>query len=213
MRALVCLPTYNEIKSIEIMIDRIKDLKLDLILCDQDSTDGTIEKARSKDIPIYQREGCGKGWGVRRALAIAKEKEYDFLVMIDCDCTYLPEEIPSLLKFIKDYDMVVGRRDMKAIQFSHRIVNIFHTLLVNLFFGSRLGDINSGLRAMRVEKFVDLLDAKGFDIEAEISTKAVKHNFRIKEVPIKYRKRIGNSKIKPGDTFRIARRILIERFK
>jgi len=71
MKTLVCLPTYNEIKSVEPMIDRIRNIGLDLILCDQNSTDGTVEKAGSKSVPVYQRDGYGKGWGVRKALEVA----------------------------------------------------------------------------------------------------------------------------------------------
>lgn len=213
MKTLVCLPTYNEIKSVEAMIDRIRAINLDIILCDQDSTDGTIEKAKLKGIEVYRRDGYGKGWGFHKALKVAKDKGYDVLVMIDCDCTYLPEDIPSLLDFIEDRDMVVGRRNMKSIQFSHRLVNIAHTQLINLLFGCRLGDINSGLRAMRVNSFFGLLSAKGFDIEAEISSVAAKKRFRVKEVPIRYEKRVGRSKIRASDTFEIINRILMVKFR
>lgn len=213
MKTLVCLPTFNEIRSIDIMIDKIKKLGFNLILCDQDSRDGTIENAKMKNIPVYQRDGYGKGWGVRKALEVAKDKGYDFLVMIDCDCTYLPENIPPMLTFFENYDMVVGRRNFKDIQFSHRLVNVIHTQLVNLLFGSCLHDINSGIRALRVDKFAGRLKAKGFDIEAEISSKAVKNKLRIKEIPVGYRTRVGKSKIKAFDTFVIIARILKERFK
>jgi len=213
MKTLVCLPTFNEIESIDIMIDRIKRLGLDVGLCDQSSTDGTIERAREKNIPVYPREGFGKGWGVRKALEIARDKGYDVLVMIDCDCTYLPEDIPELLKFAGDYDMVVGKRDMKDIVFSHRFVNMVHTGMINLLFGARLCDINSGVRTLKVNKFAGILTSKGFDIEAEISAKAAKGKFRIKEVPVSYKKRIGDSKIRAFDTLVIIKRILQEKFK
>ena len=213
MRVLVCLPTRNEIESIELMIDKIKTLNLDLIISDQNSNDGTIEKSNVKNIPVYQRDGDGKGWGVRKALAVAKEKGYDALVMIDCDYTYQPEQIPKLLDFISENEMVVGIRNMKDIQFSHRLVNIFHSQFINFLFGVKLKDINSGLRVINVDKFIDMLDAEGFDIEAQITAVALKKKFRIKEVCIDYKRRLGKSKIKPMDTFRIIKRIIKERFR
>jgi len=213
MKTIVCLPTFNEIKSVEVMIDRVKKAGLDVMLCDQGSTDGTIEKALSKNVPVYQRDGFGKGWGIRKALDVTVDKGYDILVMIDCDCTYYPEDIPLLLKDADTYDMIVGIRNMKDIQFSHRLVNMLHTFLINLFFVARLKDINSGLRAMRAEKFAGILDAEGFDIEAQISAKAARRRFKIAEVPIRYTKRVGKSKIRAGDTFRIINRILLERFR
>jgi len=54
------------------MADRIGAIGLDFIICDQDSTDGTIERARERGIPVYPRDGFGKGWGVRKALEAAR---------------------------------------------------------------------------------------------------------------------------------------------
>jgi dolichol-phosphate mannosyltransferase len=193
------------------MINKIRRLGLDLIIVDEHSTDGTQEIARGNNIAIYQRDGSGKGWGVRKAFEVAGDKKYEIIALIDCDCSYPAEAIPTLIKFFPDYDMVVGVRDMHDIQFSHRIVNIFHTLVTNLLFGLDLSDINSGLRALKVEKFHGLLDAQGFDIEAQITAIALKNKFKIKEVPVQYKKRVGRSKIRWWDTFRIFKRLIYER--
>ena len=213
MKILVCLPTKNEKESIQIMIDRIKELSLDLIICDEQSNDGTIEIASKNSIPVYQRDGKGKGCGVIKALEVAFKLNYDFLVLIDCDNSYPPAYIPELLNFLSEYDMVVGTRNMRSIQFSHRLVNLLHTGLINLLFMAKLKDINSGLRVLKVDKFLGLIDANSFDIEAQLTTKALKNRFKIKEVPIEYRKRRGNSKIRALDTFIILKTILKERFK
>jgi dolichol-phosphate mannosyltransferase len=211
MRALVCLPTYNEIRSLDAMADRVGALGLDFVICDQDSTDGTVERARERGIPVYRRDGFGKGWGVRKALEAARERGFDVLVMIDCDCTYFPEDIPAVLAGMEEKDMVVGVRRMQDVQFSHRLVNHLHTGLVNRLFGCRFRDVNSGLRAMRVEKFLGGLNAEGFDIEAQITAKAARNRWRVGEVPVRYGVRVGRSKIRAGDTFRIMRRIWTER--
>lgn len=212
MKTLVCLLTKNEKESIKQMIDQIKSLGFDLIVSDENSTDGTIDIARREGIAVYQRDGCGKGWGIRKAQEVAQAGNYDVLVLIDSDCTYHPKFIPELLKFFPEYDMVVGKRDMANIQFSHRIVNVIHTGLINLLFKANLLDINSGLRTIRLDKFRNLLDAQGFDIEAQMTTRALKNKFKIKEISIDYRKRSGKSKIRPWDTFTIIKRITKERF-
>ena len=212
-KVLVCLPTKNEEESIQAMIDKIKKLGLDLIVCDGQSTDRTMEIAKKNSVPVYLREGKGKGSGVIKTLEVASKLNYEYIVLIDCDCSYPPERIPDLLKYIPKYDMVVGTRSMKDIEFLHRLVNIFHTGLANLLFWGRLKDQNSGLRAMRVNKFNGLLSVRGFDIEAEITAKALKNRFKIKEIPVSYHKRKGNSKIRAFDTFVILRTTLRERFK
>jgi len=210
MKPVVCLPTRNELDSIQIMIDEIKALKYDLFISDENSTDGTIEIAKKNKIPVYQRDGSGKGYGVIKALEIAKKNGYDTLILIDCDCTYPTKNIPELLKYMPKYDMVVGRRKMGHVKLLHRLPNMFHTGTINILFDGKLKDINSGLRAFKVDKFK--LDAGGFDIEAQISTRALKKKLKIKEVPIEYKERRGDSKIRIKDGFIILWRILKERF-
>ena len=108
--------------------------------------------------------------------------------------------------------MAVGARNFQNVRPLHRLPNLLHTQSINLLFGGRLKDINSGLRAIKLDKLVDL-DAGGFDIEAQISARALKRGMRIKEIPIEYRRRLGDSKIRISDGAFILWRILKERFK
>ena len=212
MKACVILPTKNEEESISYMIDEIKKFNLPLIIVDEHSTDKSIEIAKSKNIEVYQREGTGKGAGVISAVNIAYKKEYDIMILIDCDATYPPKYIPQLLELMDENDMVIGMRQMNSIKFLHRLPNLIHTQAINLLFNSKLHDINSGLRAIRVKKFYALLNAQGFDIEAQITIKAIKHRLKIREIPIEYDKRLGSSKIRIKDGFVILARIFKERF-
>tara|TARA_Y100000310_G_C20490454_1_gene718908 strand:+ start:179 stop:820 length:642 start_codon:yes stop_codon:yes gene_type:complete len=212
MKAVVVLPTKNEEKSIEFMVNKIRNLGLDIFVSDEQSTDKTLEIAKKLKVPVHQRDGSGKGFGVKKAIEVAKEKGYDILVLIDCDKTYPTVYIPELLKYIPKYDMVVGARRMNHIKFLHRLPNMVHTESINLLYGSNLKDINSGLRAFKIDK-LNKLNAKGFDIEAQITTKAIKNKLKIKEIPIVYEKREGDSKIRVKDGFLILSRILKERVK
>ena len=212
MRVIVVLPTKNEEKSLEYMVKRIRKLKLPLFVVDEHSADKTLNIAKKLKVPVYQRDGSGKGCGVRKAIEIASKKGYDIIVLIDCDATYPPEYIPVMLKYFPKYDMVIGSRKMEDIRFLHRLPNIIHTEAMNLLYRANLKDINSGLRAFKIDKLKDL-DAESFDIEAQITAKALKRKLNIKEMPIEYKKRIGKSKIRIKDGFVILSRIIKERFR
>lgn len=218
MKAVVCLPTRNEKGSIRVMIDSIKKLKLPLFISDENSADGTIEIANKNKVQVYQRDGKGKGYGMRKAVEVAKQLGYDVLITIDCDCTYPAEKIPDLLRAIDEgAGMVIGARNMKNIRPLHRLPNKLHTLAINLLFfrflgsGKWLHDINSGMRAFRLDK-IRPFRSRGFDIEAEITVRAIKDGLKIKEIPVEYEKRVGESKIRIKDGFLILMRIIKERF-
>ena len=212
MNPCVILPTKNEEQSIAYMIDEIQKIKLPIIVIDEHSTDKTEEIARSKGIKVYQREGLGKGAGVITAINIANQKEYDLAILIDCDGTYSSKYIPEFLSNFPEQDMVIGKRDMADVKFLHRLPNTIHTQTINIFFGGKLNDINSGLRAFKVKKMLGLLTATGFDIEAQMTIKALKQKSNIKEIKINYRKRLGDSKIRMRDGYYILRRIFREKF-
>jgi len=216
MKAVVCLPTRNEKDSIQAMIDSIRKLHLPLFISDESSTDGTIAIAEKDKVPVYQRDGKGKGYGMRKAIEVAKQLGYDVLVTIDCDCTYPAERIPDLIKEVEDgAGMVIGVRDMKNIRPLHRLPNKFHSWAINFlffrFFGNWLHDINSGMRAFRIGRLKPLR-SKGFDVEAELTVRAIKDGLRIKEIFVDYNKRVGESKIRIKDGFNILWRIVKERF-
>lgn len=216
MKAVVCLPTRNERDSIQLMIDSIRALKLPLFISDEQSTDGTIAIAEKNNVKVFQRDGSGKGFGMRKAVEVARSLGYDVLVTIDCDCTYPSEQIPALLEKIgAGAGMVIGVRNMKNIPPLHRLPNMAHTWAINLlyfrWFGNWLHDINSGMRAFRLDK-IRPLKSRGFDIEAEITIRAIKDGLRIGEIPIRYEKRVGESKIRIKDGFRILWCIVKERF-
>jgi dolichol-phosphate mannosyltransferase len=207
-KAIVCLPTYNEAKNIEFMIGKIKQLKLPVFVSDQNSNDGTQEIAKKNAVPVYQREGNGKGCGVQTAIKVARQKGYDFLVLIDCDKTYPTEMLPKLLSYIKTHDMVIGARSFSDVRLAHRLPNRFLTLLINILYGGRYSDINSGMRVVNINK-LGKIDAKGFDIEAQICIRALKRGLRIKDIPVSYSQR-RSSKIRLKDGFVILWRILKE---
>lgn len=214
VRVAIALITKNEEQNIASMIDRIRNAGFkDLYVVDERSTDKTEEIARKKKVAVYQRKGNGFGCGIMSAIEIGYEKWYDYIVRLDCDGTYPPEEIYKLLEFCPEYDLVAGCREFSKIKFLHRFPNMFFTYLANILFLSNLKDINSGMKAINVKKFNGILDAPGFDLEAQLSLRAIKKGYRIKNVRINFTERAkGKSKIKIADGFLILKRIIKERF-
>lgn len=211
MIPVVVLPTKNETKSVESMIKRIKALKLPVFIVDENSDDGTIEKAKKLNVEVFQRDGSGKGFGVLKALQVCKQKKYDVMALIDCDSTYPVELIPKMLSMLKKKEMIVGARPMNSIIFLHRLGNTVHSQSINLLFGSCLTDANSGLRVFWVDDLLGKVDAKGFDIEVDMTIKALKQGIKIKEIQIEYKERVGRSKILLIDGLRILLKIIRER--
>ncbi len=214
VKIAIGLITKNEEQNIGSMLDRIRNAGFkDIYVVDEKSADRTEEIARKKGVPVYQRKGTGFGCGIMSAIRIGYKKGYDYIVRLDCDGTYPPEEIHKLLEFCPEYDLVAGCREFGKIKFLHRFPNVFFTYLANILFLSNLKDINSGMKAIRVSKFHNLLDAPGFDLEAQLSLRAIKKGYRIKNVRINFTERTkGKSKIKIADGWLILKRIVKERF-
>lgn len=213
-KVAIALITKNEEQNVGSMIERIRKAGFkDLYIVDERSTDRTGEIARKKNVKVYQRKGLGFGCGIISAIDIAYKKGYDYIVRLDCDGTYPPEEIHKLLEFIPEYDMVASYRGWKNIKLLHRFPNMFFTYLAGILFGFHINDINSGMKAIKVKKFHGVLDAPGFDLEAQMTLRAIKKRYKIKNVRINFRERTkGRSKIKISDGVLILKRIIKERF-
>lgn len=203
LKAIVCLPARNEEESIELMIRNIRGCGFDLFISDSNSTDRTADIAAQHHVEVYQREKPGKAWGIREALKIAQKKGYDVLVYMDCDNTYPVDRIADLVKLSVEYDMVIGVRDFKDVAFIRRMVNYFHTGLINLLFSARFKDVNSGFRALKIERFANLLESEYMELEVELCCKAKQLNISYAEENISYGDRTGDSKVSAKDFFQI----------
>lgn len=212
-QALVCLPTLNERQSVKIMIDQIKALGLEVVICDAGSTDGTVEIAQQMGVPVLVRDLPGKGSGVQKTLQYADKMGYRTVLFLDCDETYPVTDIPKLLSYTQEYQMVVGARSQKQVAFINGMGNHAFNFLINTLFWGQLKDINSGMRALDVKTYLPLVTANNFDVETQISCLTLKHRIKYLEIPINYAERKGESKVRYSDGFDIIWRILRERFR
>jgi glycosyltransferase involved in cell wall biosynthesis len=205
----VILPALDEEMTIGKVIDGIpvKQLKekgynIDIMVVDGHSIDKTREIAQEKGARLILQEGRGKGLGMKAAFKASSGK---YLFMLDSDDTYPGHHILDMLPLLESghYDVVLGSRlngNIKpgAMSQLNLLGNRVLTTTANILFpnGHKVTDLCTGMWGFRNNVVRKLnLEARHFDIEAEMYAKCVKMGCRIGEVPIDYKKRISPSKL------------------
>lgn len=198
----IVIPAYNEIHTIESILERVQGVSLpfprEIIVVDDCSTDGTREALEqigaSGKHPvkvIYHDCNQGKGAALRSGFAAA---EGTIIVIQDADLEYDPEEYHKLLKPITDdkADVVYGSRFMgsgphRVLYFWHYVGNSFLTLLSNMFTNLNLTDMETCYKAFRSDilKNVEIRENR-FGFEPEFTAKVARMRCRIYEVGISY---------------------------
>jgi len=224
MKLSVIIPIYNEFKTLEEILKRIKNqthLDKEIILIDDFSTDGSREliknKLKSKVQKIILNEkNYGKGYSVRQGIEIA---EGDIILIQDADLEYSPTDYDKLVNPIlnNDADIVYGSRfigsdEKRVLFFWHTLGNKFLTLLSNVFTNLNLTDMENCYKVFRsnIIKNIELKENR-FGFEPEITAKISKKDFRIYEVGVKYygRKYKDGKKITWKDGFSAIRCIIL----
>lgn len=200
----IILPSLNEEQSIQKVIEEIKTINLpknEIIVVDGCSTDATIKIVKKLNIKIIIEPKRGYGIAINRGVNAAKG---EIIVILDSDYTYPASYIPQLIvPLVKnEADLVLGNRltnkCFALMKKSHLFGNIILTLWFNVIFLSRFKDTQTGFRAFRKNDFERLgIRSNGIFFPSEFLFKALKKRFRIVEIPIKYRLRIGKSKLSP----------------
>ena len=190
-RIAILIPCYNEELTIaEVAAGFRAELpQAQIFVFDNNSTDRTIERAQAAGATVVSEPRQGKGYVVQ---SMFRYVEADVYVMVDGDGTYPASEVHRLIDpVLKDEaDMVVGSRLHAGTASEFRSINRWANRMVltilNLMFRVRLTDILSGYRAFN-RKFVKTIPVfgGGFEIETELTIKAVARGFRIVEIPAK----------------------------
>jgi len=204
-KVLVAIPCFNEAKTIAQVVGDFKKFLPGANICvfDNNSTDRSADLARKSGAAVVPVPKRGKGNVMRE---IFDQAEADLILVVDGDNTYFAEEAPLLIKTLieNNYDMVVGDRLTNAVKSSFKKINLLGNHLIaaaiNLIFGTNYRDVLSGYRVFsrRFIKRVALLTSE-FEVEVELTLRALEENLAIKEVPISYRARpdVSRSKLKP----------------
>jgi len=214
----ILIPTLNESRTIGGLIDNFQSLGFsNILVIDGNSKDSTVKVAQEKGATVVMQTGKGKGQAVIQAFNLfLTEINKNFLIMIDGDGTYLPDEIHLFIEAMeKGAGHVIGDRFYNPGKGAFTMLNYIGNKILNKFFrlayGSWLSDILSGYRGFTKETISQLvLTQKGFEIETEITVECVKNEIDIHVVPITYLPRAGGavSNLNPlADGFNIGKMI------
>jgi len=217
MKIAIIIPCFNEEITIK---QQIKCLKRELpnaeiVVCDNNSTDRTTEKAKSENVRVIFEKKQGKGFALKKLL---KEVDADIFFLVDGDMTY---SLTNLSKIIDDFinsgnSLLVGKRehqDKRSYRKGHLFGNWLFTTLIRILFSSNITDVLSGYRIF-TKQFVKswVIASKGFEIEVDMTIHALSIDADTMEIPIKYFPRPFNSVSKLSsfkDGFKIITKVLI----
>ena len=225
-KLFIMLPTLDEEKAIENVISRIPVEELEQIgfdvtttIVDGGSKDNTVEIAKEMGCEVIKQWGEGKGVAIRQCFKKFLDNNFDYLVMLDSDGTYAPEEITKVATSIPKNGVVIGDRlrgdlNPDAMTSTNWIGNHLLTWLAVALHGKPINDLCSGFWGFSRVAINRLeLNSMNFEIEAEMYTSCAHRNIPIRHIPISYSKRVGEAKlgsIKDGTS--IARKLIIRKF-
>lgn len=206
----VLLPVYNEEQSISSAINEIKEvmssnnLEYEIIVINDGSTDSTkgIVEKEGGIILINNAYNLGYGSSLKRGI---KASRFPWILMLDADGTYPIQEIPNLIKYRTDYDMVVGARTGKNVYvpFMRKPAKFILTKLAEFLTKKRIPDLNSGMRLFKKDIALEFfhLFPSGFSFTTTITLACLTNDYTVKFIPIDYLKRKGKSTVHPINDF------------
>ncbi len=227
---LICVPTYNEIENLPLMVDALAEvrgaegLEGHVLVIDDGSPDGTgtlaDELVAERDwLHVLHRPdkaGLGQAYvaGFRWALA----RDYAYVLEMDCDFSHPPDAIPRLLAAARGgADLVLGSRyseggGTRNWGLARRVISAGGCLYARTLLGVRVRDLTGGFKCFRrvVLETIDLgsVDAQGYQFQIEMTYRTLRLGFTVVEVPITFTDRvIGGSKMSKAIVLEAVRRV------
>ncbi len=194
MNTLIALPAYNEKKDIGYIISQIKKYKLDILVVDDGSTDGTQRRLSEIDnIEIITHEdNLGYGYSIIDAFKYGISNGYDYIITMDCDGQHIPDEIPIFIKQVPSYDIVTGSRYLSPNMSKQKPpsdrykINMEITRILNRITNFNLTDSFCGFKAYKVNALKKMnLTENGYGMPLQLWIQAWKLDLHIKEIPVK----------------------------
>ncbi|NJC28023.1 glycosyltransferase family 2 protein [Neolewinella antarctica] len=203
----VIIPAYNEERSIALVVNELpRALVRDIIVCDNNSQDRTAEMGAAAGAVVVHESRAGYGSACLKGMAHIAARPVaewpDVVVFVDGDHSDYPEQLPELVAPIinNGADLVIGSRalgDLEpgSMQPQQIFGNWLATTLIKLFYGNHFTDLGP-FRAVKYSALLELrMEDPDFGWTVEMQVKAAKAGMNCVEVPVRYRKRIGESKI------------------
>lgn len=213
MRPLVVIPTFNEKENLPQIVPQVlaQDERISVLVVDDNSPDGTGRlademSAANPRVHVLHRagkEGLGKAYlaGFKWALA----RDYDRIFEMDADFSHKPEYLPAFLKTSEEYDIVLGSRYISGVNvinwpMSRLLLSYYANVYARIVTGLPVRDSTGGFKCFRREVLealnLDAVASNGYAFQIEMSFRAWKKGFRIKEIPIIFTDREqGHSKM------------------
>jgi len=213
MKTLIISPTYNELKNITSLVEKVMDLGQDyhLLVIDDNSPDGTAQKVKDlmlKYSNLFLEERSKKnGLGTAYLFGFqwALNKTYDAIVQMDADLSHDPNDVPRLVSKLKNSDLVIGSRYVEGVSvvnwpIRRLILSYSANMYSRLITGMPINDGTGGFKAWKnsLLKKIQLNQVKsqGYSFQIEMNFRAWRLGAKIKEEPIIFFDRtIGESKM------------------
>ena len=212
-KAIVIIPTYNEIANIEKMLETLHRLHpaLNILIIDDGSPDGTANvikayQQKKSNLHLLQRSGkLGLGTAYIKGFKWALENGYDGVITMDCDFSHEPEAIPTFLEKLGSYDLVVGSRyiggirimnwPMKRLLLSY-FASIYARTITGIPFSDSTGGFNAYTKKALASLNLDKIFSIGYAFQIEMKYKIWSHGLPCIENPITfYERNEGKSKM------------------
>jgi dolichol-phosphate mannosyltransferase len=202
VKAVVCLPTYNERENLERMVEALADKGVSVLVIDDNSPDGTGEladrlAAEHDHVEVLHRprkEGLGPAYLAGFAQALA-DPEVELVLEMDADFSHNPDDVPRLIAAAEDADLVLGSRYVEGGSIGswgalRRFVSAGGSLYARILLGVPVHDLTGGFKCFhrRVLEAIDLaaVDSRGYAFQIETTYRALRAGFRVVEVPITF---------------------------
>ena len=200
----VIIPAYNEEKSIAKVIQDLPSSVDEIVVVSNNSSDETLDVAKKAGATVLTEKRRGYGYACLKGISYIKSQSIipDIIVFLDGDYSDYPNELNKLIAPItnEDFDFVLGARSKKLREKGSMTIpqifgNWLATSLMAFFFSSKFTDLGP-FRAIKYNKLIDLnMKDKTYGWTVEMQLKAIKRNYLYKEIHVKYRNRIGISKV------------------
>ncbi|HSW54521.1 MAG TPA: polyprenol monophosphomannose synthase [Ignavibacteriaceae bacterium] len=213
MKILIIIPTYNELENLPRLLPEVlsKDDGIDVLIVDDNSPDGTaafVESQMKNNNRIHlikrpSKQGLGTAYiaGFKYAL----QNNFQFIFEMDADFSHDPKEIPRFLDEIKNSDVILGSRYINGVNvinwpLRRLLLSSFANLYTRLITGLPVHDSTGGYKCFRREVLeaidLDKVKSNGYAFQIEMTFKAWKKGFKVKEIPIIFVDRVkGKSKM------------------